>query len=1139
MCAMPRKKIFLLLVFLLPLAVWAGLPHKNTSVLAAGRWFKLAVSETGIHQITFSDLNALGIDPATIEVEKIRLYGNGSGMLPEINSSPRIDDLREIAIQVEDGGDGHLDASDYILFYGEGADQGSFEPITRFFVHQRNLYSDTTYYFLNFDQGPGKRVQPLQPPSGATTTFSKRFDDFLLHELDQRNLLRSGREWYGEVFDNTKNAWDFPFYVPYIDSVLPVRVRWYVAAKCEVPSYFILSQNGLKIDSLKVDSSDPADNNRMGRSKYKLSTIQKPKTDQSLTLTYNMPTSNAMGWLNYLELSFSRHLNWVKSQMRFRDATSVGSGKITEFEMKNATAQVKVWDVTNPSSIGLLTTTLLNDKLKFKRETDTLRELIAFDGSFYYPVRVVGEVQNQNLHAREPATLIIVTHPLFNSQAEYLASFHKDHNGISTQVVLTDQIFNEFACGQSDPTAIRDYMKLLYDRGSAETRPKYLLLLGDGSYDPKNRVPGNNNLIPTFQSVESLTAMASYVTDDYFGIMADNSGMEANGIIDIGIGRLPVSNIKEASIMVDKIIRYSSKNYPVRSEWRNTITFVADDENGNMHLNQAEEVTAIVAKKYPLFNVDKIYFDAYKLQEIPGGSRFPDANAALNEAVEKGSLIINYTGHGGETGWSFEKVLTTADIERWKNADKLPVFVTATCEFSRFDNPERFTAGEMTILHPDGGAIALYSTSRLAFAGENIKLDTSFFHHLMDRDEQGEYVKMGDLIRISKNNNNNKTSLRNFVLLGDPAQSIAFSNNKVRTTAINSQPVDNTVTVEGLSTVTVNGIIEDGAGEKISSFNGVVNCKVFDKPVTYTTLGNLPPTASYPQNFKVQNSLLFKGDVPVSSGDFQFSFTVPKSIALQFGNGKLSYYAYSDDNDAVGYSQQMIIGGRDNTIDPGNQGPDIRLYMDTRNFIAGGKTGNTPMLLADLFDTNGINSLGLGIGHEIEMVLDQDRAHSVVLNDFFKAAFNSPSRGSIAFQLPELTVGSHTLTLKAFDMFDNSSEKTISFYVTGYPPLTVKNVVNAPNPMSDWTSFLFQPQQSYGGSMEVQIRIYNLNGILVRTLSSNYNESLISSVMPPLSWDGTDANGKKLNNGIYPYKIIFRGKNGAYNETSQKLVILR
>ncbi len=1126
------------MIFLLPLFASAAIPHADSSVLARGNWYRLAVTQSGIYQVTWQDIQFLGVDPSSVDVAKIRIYGNGSGMLPEVNSALRIDDLREISIQVNDGGDGHFDISDHILFYGESADKWNYDRLTRFYTHQRNLYSDTTYYFLNFDQGPGKRVALIPSDTSVANNFSSVFDDYALHELDQRNLIRSGKEWYGETFDNVKNEQAFPFFFPHIDSLTPVRVKWYVAANAPVPSYFYLSQAGTKIDSLRLDSTNPSEFTRAGMWKFKLTSIPKPVGDQTLTLRYGMPTSNSKGWLNFLEISCRRNLVWNDTQMLFRDISSTGEGKVTEFTIKNANSAILVWDVSKPASIRAVETTLVDGMLKFKRTTDSLREFIAFKGAFLKPVIYAGTVQNQNIHANQPTTLVIVTNPLFLAQAEQLSEFHSQHNGLSSQVVLSTQIYNEFACGQTDPTAIRDYIKMLYDRGTVETRPRYLLLIGDGSYDPKNRIPGNNNLIPTFQSVESLDGTKTYITDDYFGIMADNSGQESNGLIDIGIGRFPVSTAAEAQIMVDKIIHYSSAEFPVMSDWRNTLTFVADDENQNLHFNQAEELCAIVKTKYPVFNVNKIYFDAYKLVEIPGGSRFPDANIALNDAVAKGSLIVNYTGHGGESGWSYEQVLTTTDILSWDNKDKLPVFVTATCEFSRFDNPERYTAGEMLILQPDGGAIALYSTTRLAFAGSNIMLNTSFFRHLMDRDSDGKYVKMGDLIRLSKNDNSNKSDLRNFVLLGDPAQSIAFSQYNVRTSELNGHPVNQTDTVKGMSTVTLKGRIEDGEGQRIKTFYGKVNCKVYDKPVTSTTLGNRPDNReSYPANFNIQNSLLFKGDVPVDSGEFHVSFVVPKNISLQMGPGKISYFAYNDNSEASGYTDQIVIGGRDESVIAENQGPDIALYMDDRFFVNGGETGNAAILLADLFDTNGINSLGLGIGHEIEIVLDNDRAGAMVLNDYFAPEFNSYTRGTLAFPLNGLSTGKHTLSLKAWDMFDNSSQKEISFYVPGHSELQVKNVLNAPNPLIEYTNFVFQPQQFDGGGLDVQIKIYNLQGIQVCTLDHSYPDASVTS--PKITWDGTDSNGNLLSNGIYPYKIIFKATNGSYTETAQKLMILR
>jgi hypothetical protein len=1138
---MKLRRILTGFIFLLlPVFTMAVLPHKTTSVLAAGRWYKIAVGKTGITRITYNDLRSMGITPESVDVTKIRLFGNGPGMLPEANMAPRTDDLREVAVSVEDGGDGHLDPADYILFFGEGADKWNYEGFNRYFSHQRNLYSDSTYYFLNFDQGQGLRVNPMPAIADPATVFSSRFDDYCLHELDQLNLIKSGKEWYGELFDNTKTSWVFPFSFPNIDSLSNVRLRTNVAAHASTPSYFIIWQGGNKIDSLKVDSSDPAEYTQVGFSKFKNTTITNPHSDQTITLTYSLPQVNSHGWLNYIELNASRNLVWVSPQMQFRDFNTLTAVKVTEFALKNANTSVRIWDVTNPVKVRELETTLTDNTLKFKQISDSLREFIAFDGSAYYPVRCVGEVPNQNLHADVPVSLVVVTNPLFKAQANQLAAFHRDHNGLSVNVVTSDQVFNEFACGQPDPTAIRDYLKLLYDRADPGKGVRYVLLFGDGSYDPKNRIPGNNNLIPTFQSPESLNTTKSYVTDDYFGIMADEAGQESNGKIDLGIGRLPVSDTIEANVIVDKIIHYSSFKYPVQGDWRNTITFVADDENNNLHLNQAEELTAIVANKYPLFNVNKIYFDAYPLVEIPGGSRFPDANTAINNAVSKGSLIVNYTGHGGETGWSYEQALTTADINSWSNADKLPVFVTATCEFSRFDNPERFTAGEMVILHPNGGAIALYSTTRLAYAGLNILLDTCFFHHLMDKASDGQYVKMGDLIRISKNNNNNNFQLRNFVLLGDPAQGIGFSDYNIRTVSVNGNAVNQPDTAMGLSTVTVKGIIEDVGGQKVSSFDGIANCKVYDKPVTLTTLGNRPGSnGSYPQDFRIQNSLLFQGDVPVKSGEFQFSFVLPKGISLQFGNGKLSYYAYNEEADASGYSNQIIIGGRDNSVNPENQGPEIGLWLDNHNFVSGDKTGKSPILMADLFDTNGINSFGLGIGHEIEAVLDNDRSHSMVLNDSFVPWFNNYTRGTITCQLSDLASGHHTLSLKAWDLFDNSSVREISFYISANPDLTVKNVMNAPNPMSDHTNFIFKPHQFDFSGVDVTVRIYNMEGTQVNLLSSSFSELAVSSGAAQISWNGTDSNGKNLPNGLYPYKISFSGRNGGYSETTQKLMIIR
>ncbi len=1131
------RTLLLCLVPALPSIAFAAVPHADSSVLATGSWYQLAVTRQGVHRISYQNLLQVGIDPASVDVARIRLFGNGSGMLPEVNVSPRIDDLREIAIVVEDGSDGKFDTADCILFYGETADKWKFDNLSRFFSHQRNLYSDTSYYYLNINTAPGKRVvlQPGDP--AAPNTESSSFDDFQLHESDLQNLIRSGKEWYGETFNNITDQYTFPFDFPNADSVSVLRLKWSVAANAPVPSYFYLSVNGTVVDSLKIDSTNPKEYTLAGATKLKSTILPHPVPYIGIGLRYGLPTTNSKGWLNYLELMCRRHLHWIAPQLSFRDVATLGPGKVTRFTMTGAGPGVTVWDVTNPAQILRMNPSLNGDTLRFTRATDSIREFIAFDGSVVYPVTMRGAVPNQNLHALQPVRLIIVTHPLFLQQAEQLGEYHREHNGLSTGVVRTDQVYHEFSCGRPEPTAIRDMMKMLYDRGTEATRPAYLLLIGDGSYDPKDRVPGNNNFIPTFQAVESLNSTKSYVTDDYFGIMSDNSGQEANGVIDIGIGRFPVSTTEEAQAMVDKILHYASPDEPVMSDWRNVVTFVADDENQNLHFTQAEELCDIVASQYPVFNVNKIYFDAYQMVRVPGGERFPDASRALNAAVGRGSLVVNYTGHGGETGWSYEQVLTVADILSWKNKDKMPVFVTATCEFSRFDNPERYTAGEMLINQPGGGAIALYSTTRLAYAGTNIQLNTSFFNHFMDQGDDGNYIRMGDLIRISKNDINNNSQLKNFVLLGDPAQHIAFPELNVKTTEIDGKPLSGNDTATGLSTVTVRGCIEDRNGLKISSFNGTVSCRVYDKPVVNTTLGNRGGSENWPAEFSLQNSLLFRGDFPVESGEFTFSFVVPRTVSLPYGKGKLSYFARSGSAAASGYTDKVIIGGRDATVNPVNGGPEIGVYLDDRTFVSGGVTGEAAILLVDLADTNGINSTGLGLGHEITAVIDNDHSHALVLNDYFEPAFNSWTRGSVAYPLDGLSAGTHVLTVKAWDMFDNSSSRSITFVVPDRSGLKVKDLVNTPNPFADHTEFRFRPDGEGYGSLSVSITVYNLQGIPVRKLTQDFPEPGPGGLA--IAWDGTDERGKLLGGGIYPYKAVFMSSSGVLRETSQKLIIAR
>ncbi len=1126
-----KLRLIFLLIFT-PILLFSGNPHKTSSVLASGKWWRITVKNTGIHKISYQDLTDMNMDPEHLDPSKIRLFGNGAGMLPEANNALRFDDLREIPIKIIGGDVEKLYPGDYILFYGESPDSWPFDYNTKLFSHVKNLYSDFTCYYLTIGSVPGKRVLPSASLDSTPNSYSQRFIDYSLHEIDSLNLIKSGKLWVGEEFNNKCNSYNFPFSFPNIDSSSVLRIVTFVVAKAPLTSKFLLSVNGQLYDSIQVELTDPLSSNIFATSKKKTTNIINPPSSGQITLEYNLPTSSSLGWLNYLELTCQRNLIFSGSQMPFRDPNSIGENKITEFLIKKTHPGVQIWDLTSREDIKQIIPVSTDSTIKFRVVTDTLKEFIAFDTSEYFPVKLFGPVTNQNLHALQPATLVIITHPKFIEEAERLAAFHREHNHITVLVTQITDIFNEFSCGQTDITAIRDFIKMLYDRGYPGNEPKYLLLFGDGTYDPKDRLPENNNYIPTFQSAESLRPLGTYVTEDYYGIMGDSAGAEANGKIDIGIGRFPVSTVEEAKTIVDKIIRYSSSSDTVLSEWRNTITFIADDENTNLHLHQAEQLAQIVNDKYPVFNLNKIYLDAYKMIQTPAGARLPEVNDAIAKALKSGTVILNYTGHGGEDGWAAEKVLTIADINNWKNADKLPVFITATCEFSRFDNPERVTGGEMVLLNPHGGAIALYSTTRLAIATSNFKLDTSFFSNLIPGNGDPN-PKMGDLIRISKNNNGNNGNIRNFVLLGDPAQSIAFPNHRVNTTFINQREVDSRPdTALGLSMVTVKGQVEDEAGIKISNFNGTVFPKVFDKPVINRTLGNT--SGSFPENFSLQNSILFQGRSSVKNGEFEFDFVIPKGISLQFGNGKISYYARNGETDAGGFYNNLIIGGEDPTINPQNEGPEIGLFFDSTNFTSGQRTGKNTTLLAFLKDPDGINAYYLGIGHEIVATLDHNNSHPIILNDLYQPAFDKFGSGTIRYPFSDLSNGYHTLRLKAWDLFDNSATKEIEFLIFDQPVLSVNNLTNFPNPLQDHTIFTFKPMQHYG-NLDVQIQIFTYTGQLMKTLEEKVSENSSSVITIP--WNGTGENNQQLTDGLYIYRLIAKGSNGTFTSASQKLVI--
>lgn len=852
----------------------------------------------------------------------------------------------------------------------------------------------------------------------------------------------------------------------------------------------------------------------------------------NIKMKFNKNSAQDMGWLNYLALNVRRNLKLSGNQIVFRDRTTVDIGNITQFTLSGVNNQTSVWDISDFFNIKNQEGMLSGNTFVYSLSTPFLREFIVFNTPDSLGITYKGQVKNQNLHAMLQSDLIIVTHPNFLSAANDLASYRKGQ-GMSVNVASTQDIYNEFSGGATDIVAIRDFVRMFYERATNQSEmPKYLLLFGDGSYDNKNRINANSNFIPTHQSANSHSPTDSYVSDDYFGMLDVTEGewkTTDNDIADVGIGRLPAKSLEEANAMVKKIKHYES--VATMKDWRNILTFVADDEDGVLHMDQANKLSVMVDTTEKAYNLEKIFFDAYRQESTPGGSRYPDVNKAINERTEKGALIVNYTGHGGEIGWAHERVLGIPDIKSWNNLDNMPLFFTATCEFSRFDDPERTSAGELIMLHPNGAGIGLFTTVRLVYSSPNLSLNQSFYKNVF-KPINGKMPCIGDVFRIVKASQGGSVNTRNFTLLADPSMQLAYPKHLVESIEINGKPAAQGDTIRALSKVTIKGFVKDKAGQKITNFNGVIYPTVYDKLSEIATLNN---DGDGVFNFKVRNSKLFKGKASVINGDFSFSFVVPKDIAYTYGTGRASYYAENGQEDAHGYYEGFIVGGTSSNYAQDNTGPEVKLYMNDDNFVFGGITDENPVFYTNVFDEYGINMTGNGVGHDITAVLDGNVNDVLILNDFYESEQDSYQKGKIKYPFKNLSEGKHSLTLKLWDVYNNSTEASLDFTVVKNKEIALDKVYNYPNPFTTHTEFWFEHNQA-GKYLNTQIQIYTISGKLVKTIQQDlYAEGYREDA---IVWNGLDDFGDKLARGVYIYRLKVRSSNGTIAEKYEKLVIL-
>lgn len=1106
----------------------AGWP--SNSVLSSGSWLKFSVSGRGMVKITGAELQAAGVSLTGINPASLRVFGSGGAVLPEANSQLRPYDLPENYIYVAGDGDGRFDATDFLLFYNPGHEPWSYSAVSQRFIRKANPYSVQSSFFITWDGEPGKRIVNKNAPEAAPQITLNWFADYFSHELNASNLIGTGRQWFGEQFSLYTEK-EFPLAL--VNPVVPSRLNFSssVAGRSFSSSRFYVSAAGTRfltqpigiVTSTSLEASYAFD--RFDTAGFSLTSAQ-----PVLKYEYNRSSTSAEGWLDYFEVNYKRQLTFTAPYMSFANPASVTAGAVARYTMAGAPANLQVWDVTNPQRPANISLQFNGQTAGFNDFSDTLRTYVAFDGSAFLSGTGWQRIANQNLHAMEEVDYVIISYPGFLDQAHRLAEFHRSR-GLTVEVTTPDLIYNEFSSGTQDLAAIRDFLRMVYQRNGRGHELKWVLMFGDASYDYLNRLEVNHNFVPTWQSPISLSPANSYATDDFFGLFDVTEGLDANGYIDVGIGRLLAKSVDEAGAMVDKIIGYHDLSTVNMRDWRNVICFVADDQDGNTHVKQSDNLAKMIDTTYRQYNIDKIYFDAYPQVSAPGGQRYPDAADAINRRVESGALIVNYTGHGGELGWAHERVLQISDINSWRNLNNLPFFITATCEFSRYDDPLRESAGEKVFTNPDGGGIGLFTTSRLTYSGSNEQLNRSFLSVLLNR-SQGAYLTLGESVQRAKQLNGNNLNGRKFVLIGDPAMKLAFPGYFAHATAIEYGLTGlHADTISALDEITIKGKVTDASGATLTSFNGEVFPTVFDKAQQITTLNNDPDSPAY--SFSLQKNALYKGETRVTNGEFEFSFIVPRDIEFRYGQGRLSLYARSGEADACGWFHDFSVGGYSNHFNADNRPPDISLYMNDQYFVDGGVTDENPVLLAVITDSSGINVSGAGIGHDITAVLDNATGTPYILNDFYRSDVSTYKSGMIQFPLYKLAAGPHTLKVTAWDVHNNPASATISFVVNGSGGLVMEDLYTYPNPFVERVSFVFG-HNAQNSDLDVEIEIANIVGqrlaLIQRTIPAGGFQT------PPIEWDGRGNNGQPLAAGFYLYRVKMTTADGKTTESSGRLI---
>ena len=1113
-----KKILFIAFWVLVSLPMMAGIhSYAERSVLADGHWVKIRVSESGVCRMSFSELRSAGLEPS-----QVRVFGYGGAQKEQDFSKPNIDDLPQVPVYV---------GEDYILFYVQGPISWTYNGSR--FAHTRNTYSDFGYYLLSDDAGDMLLFPEAEAVSGSPTdvtyySYYQVQDEDSVNLIDRTGVSGGGRTFYGEQFAAGQTR-TFTFSTPYANGDNS-SVYIDMAANAATTSTVKAKLNNTSSKSIYI-SSIP-DHYTFGVAGTISMNGASDEQNQRVTIQFVNSNASALAWLNYIEITTPSELVMTGSYMGIRSLVNRNTTNPVRFLLRNTTASTQIWDVTDLAAIQRMPTTMVDDQLAWVgTQADGVHEYIAVntDGTKFVQAEVVGEVKNQNLHALSNIDYIIICPEGYEDVSEDLAKAHEAKQAITYAIVTDQQVYNEFSSGTPDATAYRWLMKMLYDRAKngIGQQPRWLLLMGHGTFDNRKLLRNSGtSLLLTYQSKNSVNEIKAYATDDYFAYLDDNEGtIDTQGRMDIGVGRLPVESLDEARTTVDKLIQYIRNEQT--GKWKNQLVYLADDGENGTHTETAEKSAELVRIKNPDFIVHKIFLDAYPQEVNASGESYPLAKNRVLNLLKNGVLFFNYSGHGGYNAITNESILNLKDIAGMTNKNQA-FWLFATCNFAQCDAGKR-SAAETAVLNPKGGAIGILAATRTVYASQNTNLNRSVCDTLFGHSDVFHYdMTLGEAISIGKNLLGSDENKLAYVLLGDPCMRLNYP------TDYHVETLTEMDTLNALSVQHVEGRIIDEDLNTVSDFNGKVDITIYDKMQSIPTrdndnVGGDPRVIAYND----YPNTIFSGATDVKDGLFNYTFMVPKDIRYNFDNGRIVYYAVTADSletaEAVGHFEQFIIGGTGSTVAIDTIGPEMEIYLNSPAFRNGDKTYATPRFFANLYDKNGINTAGAGIGHDLMLIIDDDPKMIYSLNEYFTAANNSYQAGQVSYLMEELANGPHSLTFRAWDLLNNSTTKSLNFIVEAGLDPSIYNVTTYPNPVQQsGVVHLIVNYDQPDELIETEIYLYNTAGQMVYSHKQD-NPDAVSINLPSLG----------LNTGVYIYSVKIKSASSKYSTTSGKIIVTK